>query len=92
MMGVPLAVVDTEAGEGPSESSAEPDVGGVAESSSEGGLSVKPLSKQFRRPPARCASRPLTCWHRESTAQSSSAPSWQSASGLERGIPISLSG
>ena len=33
MMGVPLAVVDTEAGEGPSESSPEPDVGGVAESS-----------------------------------------------------------
>ena len=33
MMGVPLAVVDTEAGEGPSESSAEPDVGGVVESS-----------------------------------------------------------
>ena len=33
MMGVPLAVVDTEVGEGPSESSAEPDVGGVAESS-----------------------------------------------------------
>ena len=33
MMGVPLAVVDTEAGEGPSESTAEPDVGGVAESS-----------------------------------------------------------
>ena len=33
MMGVPLAVVDTETGEGPSESSAEPDVGGVAESS-----------------------------------------------------------
>ena len=33
MMGVPLAVVDTEVGEGPSESSAEPDVGRVAESS-----------------------------------------------------------
>ena len=33
MMGVPLAVVDTETGEGPSESTAEPDVGGVAESS-----------------------------------------------------------
>ena len=33
MMGVPLAVVDTEVGEGPSESSAEPAVGGVAESS-----------------------------------------------------------
>ena len=33
MMGVPLAVVDTEAGESPSESSAEPGVGGVAESS-----------------------------------------------------------
>ena len=33
MMGVPLAVVDTETGEGPSESSGEPDVGGVAESS-----------------------------------------------------------
>jgi recombination protein RecA len=33
MMGVPLAVVDTEAGEGASESGAESDVGGVAESS-----------------------------------------------------------
>ena len=33
MMGVPLAVVDTEVGEGTSESGAEPDVGGVAESS-----------------------------------------------------------